>query len=56
MDQYTMMRISDRFDDDGIDECDLNLESTDGKSRSDRFKDDYKSYYDDVKINPREDW
>lgn len=51
-----MMRISDMFDDDGIDECDLNLKCDDKKDATEKFKESYGEYYDDVKKDVREDW
>ena len=48
------MRKSELMDDDGmdIDEADYN----DDRSDAERFKEQYKQFYTDIKISIKEDW
>ena len=53
MDQYTLMRMSENQDDDAYDEADArDLEP----EESGDFKEEYRDFYDDVKIHIKEDW
>ncbi len=51
---YQLMRQSELMDDDGMD---LNeAQQQDDRSAVDKFKEKYKDFYSDIKINIREDW
>ena len=51
---YELMRKSELMDDDGmdIDEAEQRDERTDAE----RFKEQYKEFYTDIKISIKEDW
>ncbi len=51
---YELMRRSELQDDDGMDLCDAEVQEdcTDAK----KFKEQYKEFYTDIKIDISEDW
>ena len=53
MDQYTLMRMSENQDDDAYDEADI--EDLEDQEPED-FREDYREFYDDIKVHIREDW
>lgn len=51
---YNLMRKSEQMDDDGMDLCDA--EQRDERSDAQKFKENYKSFYTDIKTDISEDW
>ena len=51
---YDLMRKSELMDDDGMDLDDA--ESRDERTDAERFKEQYKEFYTDIKISIKEDW
>ena len=51
---YELMRKSELMDDDGMDLDDA--ERRDDRSDAERFKEQYKEFYTDIKISIKEDW
>ncbi|MCH5156411.1 MAG: hypothetical protein J1G02_00870 [Clostridiales bacterium] len=51
---YELMRQSELMDDDGMDLDDA--EHCDERSDAQRFKEQYKQFYTDIKISIKEDW
>ena len=51
---YDLMRKSELMDDDGMDIEEA--ERADVRSDAERFKDQYKEFYTDIKISIKEDW
>ena len=51
---YELMRKSELMDDDGMDIDEA--ERRDDRTDAERFKEQYKEFYTDIKINIREDW
>ena len=51
---YELMRKSELMDDDGMDLDDA--ERQDDKTSAERFKEQYKEFYTDIKISIKEDW
>lgn len=59
--EYNLMRLSDKDDEDAIDLLDFDWDELDEDTRDDiqKFIDDYKAFYDDVKTDRnvyKEDW
>ena len=51
---YDLMRKSELMDDDGMDIDEA--ERRDDRSDAERFKEQYKEFYTDIKISIKEDW
>ena len=51
---YELMRQSELMDDDGMDLDDA--ERCDERTDAQRFKEQYKEFYTDIKISIKEDW
>ena len=51
---YDLMRQSELMDDDGIDIEEAQRE--DNRTSAQKFKESYKDFYTDIKINISEDW
>ena len=51
---YDLMRKSELMDDDGMDIEEA--ERRDVRSDAERFKEQYKEFYTDIKISIKEDW
>ena len=51
---YELMRKSELMDDDGMDIDEA--ERRDDRSDAERFKEQYKEFYTDIKISIKEDW
>ena len=51
---YELMRQSELMDDDGMDIDDADHQ--DDRSDAERFKEQYKEFYTDIKISIKEDW
>ncbi len=51
---YELMRQSELMDDDGMDLDDAT--AVDARSDAEKFKQQYKEFYTDVKLSDREDW
>ena len=51
---YDLMRKSELMDDDGMDIEEA--ERRDQRSDAERFKEQYKEFYTDIKISIKEDW
>ena len=51
---YDLMRKSELMDDDGMDLDEA--EHQDGRTDAERFKEQYKEFYTDIKISIKEDW
>ena len=51
---YELMRASELMDDDGMDIDEA--EARDERSDAERFKQQYKEFYTDIKISIKEDW
>ena len=51
---YELMRKSELMDDDGMDIDEA--ERRDERSNAERFKEQYKEFYTDIKLNIKEDW
>ena len=51
---YELMRQSELLDDDGMDLDEA--ERVDDRSDAERFKEQYKEFYTDIKISIKEDW
>ena len=51
---YDLMRKSELMDDDGMDLEEAELR--DERSDAERFKEQYKEFYTDIKISIKEDW
>lgn len=51
---YELMRKSELMDDDGMDLDEA--ERRDERTSAEKYKDQYKEFYTDVKLNIREDW
>ena len=51
---YELMRKSELMDDDGMDIDEA--EKRDDRSDAERFKEQYKEFYTDIKISIKEDW
>ncbi|MCH5153125.1 MAG: hypothetical protein J1F68_04125 [Clostridiales bacterium] len=51
---YELMRKSELMDDDGMDLDEA--ERRDDRTDAERFKEQYKEFYTDIKISIKEDW
>ena len=51
---YDLMRKSELLDDDGMDIDEA--EQRDDRTDAERFKEQYKEFYTDIKISIKEDW
>ena len=51
---YELMRQSELMDDDGLDLDDV--VQRDERTDAERFKEQYKEFYTDIKISIKEDW
>ena len=51
---YDLMRKSELMDDDGLDIDEA--EHRDDRTDAERFKEQYKEFYTDIKISIKEDW
>ena len=51
---YDLMRQSELMDDDGMDIEEAQRQ--DDRSSAEKFKEQYKDFYTDIKISIREDW
>ena len=51
---YELMRKSELMDDDGMDIDEA--KKRDDRSDAERFKEQYKEFYTDIKISIKEDW
>ena len=51
---YELMRKSELMDDDGMDLDEA--ERRDERTSAEKYKDQYKEFYTDVKLNIKEDW
>lgn len=51
---YELMRQSELMDDDGMDIVDA--ERQDMRTSAEKFKEEYKDFYTDIKISVKEDW
>ena len=57
MNDYELMRLSERMDEDAADLRDYDLkELTDKKQDPARLREKYKEFYSDVKLSQKEDW
>lgn len=57
MDNYTLMKLSEKMDDDAIELDDYELsELLPGSSDIEDFKRKYKEFYTDIKLSVKEDW
>ena len=51
---YELMRKSELMDDDGLDLDEASY--SDERTDAERFKEQYKEFYTDIKLSIREDW
>ncbi len=51
---YDLMRQSEMMDDDGMDICEA--QATDERTSAQKFKEQYKGFYTDIKTDISEDW
>ena len=58
MDNYELMKLSEKYDEDGVFIEDFDLEDLFYNDTSDpeKFKEKYKEFYSDIKFTPWEDW
>lgn len=57
MDNYTLMKLAEKMDDDAIDIIDYELsELLSESSDIEEFKRKYKEFYTDIKLSIKEDW
>lgn len=57
MDNYTLMKLAEKMDDDAIDLIDYELsELLSESSDIEEFKRKYKEFYTDIKLSIKEDW
>lgn len=58
MDNYTRMKLSEKFDEDAYNISDLDLEAYFNSldSSAEEFKRKYKEFYTDIKLTIKEDW
>lgn len=57
MDNYTLMKLSEKMDDDGIDIADFDPEEPyEIADDAEAFKQKYKEFYTDIKLSIKEDW
>lgn len=57
MDNYTLMKLSERYDEDAIDIADFEREELlPEMNDAEKFKEKYKEFYTDIKLTIKEDW
>lgn len=57
MDNYTLMKLSEKMDDDGVDIADFDPEELyEIADNAEAFKQKYKEFYTDIKLSIKEDW
>ncbi len=57
MNDYELMRLSERMDEDAADLRDYELkELTAKKPNPERLREKYKEFYSDIKLSQKEDW
>lgn len=57
MDNYTLMKLSERYDEDAIDIADFEREELLPEMKdAEKFKEKYKEFYTDIKLTIKEDW
>ncbi len=57
MDNYTLMKLSEKMDDDGVDIADFDPQGLYfTEDDAERFKEKYKEFYTDIKLSIKEDW
>lgn len=57
MDNYTLMKLSEKMDDDGVDIADFELDELyQTQNDAQAFKEKYKQFYTDIKLSIKEDW
>lgn len=57
MDNYTLMKLSERYDEDAIDIADFEREELLPEMNDvEKFKEKYKEFYTDIKLTIKEDW
>ena len=57
MDNYTLMKLSEKMDDDAIDLIDYELSDLlPDETDAEAYKRKYKEFYTDIKLSIKEDW
>lgn len=56
MNDYFLSKIADSLDEDAVRVEDYELGELLSDKSSDQFKEDYLSFYDDIKLTPKDDW
>lgn len=57
MDNYTLMKLSEKMDDDAVDIADFDPEELYSvPNDAEAFKQKYKEFYTDIKLSIKEDW
>lgn len=58
MNNYEKMKLAEKYDEDFLDDDEMNtLESAEKfESKAEKFKREYKEFYSDIKLSHREDW
>lgn len=57
MDNYTLMKLSEKMDDDAVDIADFEYDELYQISDdAEAFKEKYKEFYTDIKLTIKEDW
>lgn len=57
MDNYTLMKMSEKLDEDALEYMDYEVsELLSDKNSIQKFKDEYKGFYTDIKLTIKEDW
>ena len=57
MDNYTLMKLSEKMDDDAVDLIDYEYyDLYNNVNNAESFKEKYKEFYTDIKLSHKEDW